>query len=314
MVAAGVRRRHEIVLPPGLEEQLRGRGAADPADGLDRLHGGQPRLRQPSTKRATVVLAAEVRDQPPVAHHEDIRLDPLLDAGQQASHGAAVAPADVGDPRGIHLLPGGEQVDSAAEVDDELDLVVAVFFREGDRAPAGRAGKRRVDGQPHGAGLSVANRPGQHPVPPSRHPVHEKDRREGALPFRAHEIGRDPPPFGAGVGEIPDHDAVPLLHGVLLEIEGSPGVVFEQLQRLAMLFVGQGRQGRRVGGAGLVEQQAGGDHQRPGQEDRLAMSSCHGLPIRPARPGVQGRRPGPRSPAAPADPPAPAPPPRPAPP
>jgi hypothetical protein len=71
-----------------------------------------------------------VRDEPSVSASQDECRNAVLDARQQPAHRCSVADPDVRDAVVVDIISGLEEVDSAAEVDHQLDLVGTVALGE----------------------------------------------------------------------------------------------------------------------------------------------------------------------------------------
>jgi hypothetical protein len=72
-----------------------------------------------------VLGSAEVLDEATVAAHQHEGRDPVLDSCEQATHRSAVADAQVRDPVVVDICSRAEQVNRAAQIDDQLDLLGA---------------------------------------------------------------------------------------------------------------------------------------------------------------------------------------------
>ena len=191
----GVARRHEVVLPPRLQQEWRRRREADVPDRLDRDHRLEPapllRAGERGEGAAAVLGAGEVRDEPAVGHDENARLEPPLDADEERAHRPAVADAQVAEPTRVHVRARHEQVHRALQVGHELHLLDAVGGGEAHLvAPAPR--ERGVE-RHHHRPVARQQRPVRRHLPGvPRHSVHQQDPRE-----RARALGHKQPPRGA---------------------------------------------------------------------------------------------------------------------
>jgi hypothetical protein len=222
-------------------------------DGLDRPHGIEPALpflpadgeqRILDVPSVPAVGPREVTDQAAVADLQRVGRDAGLDAGEQPAHRAPVADADVGQPVPVDVGQRQQQVDGPAQVDDELDLLVAVALvhPQRDAAAPGRPRRgrrpveRRVDGDDHRPPPCQSQRSGVQAAAIRRHAVlqdhaglraaalrpnlwqNERRRHPAALRARVREVD-------AGRGSLPPPP-------LFADIERCGRVVFEQGQAL----------------------------------------------------------------------------------
>ena len=71
-----------------------------------------------------------MRYQAAIAYHQRVRLDALLDPGQESTHGTTVTGTRIADALRVHQWIFHEQVHTAAEILDQLNLLVAILRRE----------------------------------------------------------------------------------------------------------------------------------------------------------------------------------------
>src|SRR5205823_3698165 len=101
------------------------------------------------------ILALQEREA--TARLQEEGRDPMLDAGEQSSGGSAVAEAFVADPRRIHVVPGEEDVDGAAEIEDRRDDLVAIGRRVAEEPGVSGASLRLRDRDAYRAKPRVEN-------------------------------------------------------------------------------------------------------------------------------------------------------------
>src|SRR5919202_3839861 len=145
---------NELVAPAGLKEQG-GRGRMpDKVDRFDRRHRRQPpfliRWRHLAKEAVRIICTREVGDEAAIPRCQHIGADAALNARQQPTHRCPITMPNVRQPRWIDVWPCGEQVDSTAEIHDQLDLILPILLGEGDKAGALRVRTLGVDGTREG--------------------------------------------------------------------------------------------------------------------------------------------------------------------
>src|SRR5918993_164140 len=142
-----IRCRYQVVEPAALQQQRGGRRVPDESYRLYGCH----RLEPVDTRRAgqtghlvVIFRTGEVRHETTVSDDEHRGFDAPFDADEQRTHRTAVADAQVGDARIVHVGPCAQHVDGPLQILDQLDLLGPILSAEPDGLSTA-AGKGGID-------------------------------------------------------------------------------------------------------------------------------------------------------------------------